>query len=94
MTSGLGYLLLTPGLASAAYVSGAILLMFVCATGIALRSRDAGAISPARPGTGRVAGGPSPAPPFKPASDPWTAAAVPDALRSIVTRAAGDEPVR
>ena len=70
VTSGLGYLLLTPGLASAAYVSGVLLLVFVSATGIALRSRDAGAISPARPGTGRVAGGPSPAPPFKPASDP------------------------
>jgi hypothetical protein len=42
VTSGLGYLLLIPGLASAAYVSGVLLLIFVAATGIALRSRDAG----------------------------------------------------
>jgi hypothetical protein len=47
VTSGLGYLLLAPGLASAVYVSGVLLLIFVCATGIALRSRDVGAISPA-----------------------------------------------
>ena len=40
VTSGLGYLLLIPGLASAAYVSGVLLLIFVAATGIALRSRD------------------------------------------------------
>ena len=66
VTSGLGYLLLTPGLASAVYVSGVLLLIFVSATGIALRSRDVGAISPARPGTGRAAGRPSPALPFKP----------------------------
>ena len=32
--SGLGYLLLAPGLASAVYVSGILLLIFVCATGI------------------------------------------------------------
>jgi hypothetical protein len=70
VTSGLGYLLLTPGLASAVYVSGVLLLIFVSATGIALSSRDAGAISPARPGTGPAAARPSPAPPFKPASDP------------------------
>jgi hypothetical protein len=38
VASGLGYLLLIPGLASAAYVSGVLLLMFVSATGIALRS--------------------------------------------------------
>ena len=94
VTSGLGYLLLTPGLASAVYVSGVLLLIFVSATGIALRSRDVGAISPARPGTDPAAGRPSPAPPFKPASDPWTAAVVPDALPPIVTRDAGDEPVR
>ena len=93
VTSGLGHLLLTPGLASAVYVSGVLLLIFVCATGIALRSRDADAISPAHPGTGRAAGRPSPAP-FNPASDPRTAAAVPDALPSIVTRAADDEPAR
>jgi hypothetical protein len=94
VTSGLGYLLLTPGLASAVYVSGVLLLIFVSATGIALRSRDAGAISPARPGTGPAAGRPSPAPPFQPASDPRTAAVVPDALPSLVTRDAGDEPAR
>jgi hypothetical protein len=94
VTSGLGYLLLSPGLASAVYVSGVLLLIFVCATGIALRSRDVGAISPARPGTGRAAGRPWPAPPFKPASDLWTAAVVPDALPSLVTRDAGDEPAR
>jgi hypothetical protein len=39
VTSGLGYLLLTPGLAAAVYVSGVLLLIFVSATGIALRSR-------------------------------------------------------
>jgi hypothetical protein len=94
VTSGLGYLLLTPGLASAVYVSGVLLLIFVSATGIALRSRNVDAISPARPGTGRAAGRPSPAPPFKPASDPWTAAVVPDALPSLVTRDAGDESAR
>ena len=60
VTSGLGYLLLTPGLASAVYVSGVLLLIFVSATGIALRSRDVGAISPARPDMGRAAGRPSP----------------------------------
>ena len=38
VTSGLGYLLLAPGLASAVYVSGVLLLIFVSATGIALRS--------------------------------------------------------
>lgn len=38
VTSGLGYLLLIPGLASAAYVSGVLLLTFVSTTGIALRS--------------------------------------------------------
>jgi prepilin signal peptidase PulO-like enzyme (type II secretory pathway) len=47
VTSGLGYLLLTPGLAAAVYVSGVLLLIFVSATGIALRSRDAGG-DPAR----------------------------------------------
>lgn len=41
VTSGLGYLLLAPGLASAAYVSGVLLLIFVSATGIALRWRAA-----------------------------------------------------
>ena len=61
--SGLGYLLLAPGLASAVYVSGVLLLIFVSATGITLRSRDVSAISPARPGTGRAAGRPSPASP-------------------------------
>jgi hypothetical protein len=49
--SGLGYLLLAPGLASAVYVSGVLLVIFVCATGIALRSRDVGVIGPGRPGT-------------------------------------------
>ncbi len=39
VTSGLGYLLLAPGLASSVYVSGVLLLIFVCATGITLRSR-------------------------------------------------------
>jgi hypothetical protein len=38
VTSGLGWLLLIPGLASAVYVSGVLLLIFVAATGIALRS--------------------------------------------------------
>jgi hypothetical protein len=47
VTSGLGYLLLIPGLAAAVYVSGVLLLIFVSATGIALRSRDAGG-DPAR----------------------------------------------
>lgn len=49
--SGLGYLLLAPGLASAVYVSGVLLVIFVSATGIALRSRDVGVIGPGRPGT-------------------------------------------
>jgi hypothetical protein len=39
VTSGLGYLLLAPGLSSAVYVSGILLLIFVCATGISLRRR-------------------------------------------------------
>jgi hypothetical protein len=39
--SGLGYLLLAPGLAAAVYVSGTLLVIFVCATGITLRSRGA-----------------------------------------------------
>ena len=103
VTSGLGYLLLTPGLASAVYVSGVLLLIFVSATGIALRSRDVGAISrrPPRYGSGRWASFAGAAlqagfrsVDFKPASDPWTAAVVPDALPSIVTRNAGDEPAR
>jgi hypothetical protein len=38
VTSAVGYLLLIPGLASAAYVSGVLLLIFVSATGIALHS--------------------------------------------------------
>ena len=37
--SGLGYLLLAPGLASAVYASGILLLIFVSVTGITLRSR-------------------------------------------------------
>jgi peptidoglycan/LPS O-acetylase OafA/YrhL len=41
--SGLGYLLLAPGLASAVYVSGVLLLILVSATGITLRSRNVGA---------------------------------------------------
>ena len=41
VTSGLGYLLLVPGLASAVYVSGIVLLMFVSATGITLRRAPA-----------------------------------------------------
>jgi hypothetical protein len=41
VTSGLGYLLLVPGLASAVYVSGILLLMFVSATGITLRRAPA-----------------------------------------------------
>ena len=49
--SGLGYLLLAPGLASAVYLSGVLLVIFVCAAGIVLRSRDAGMIGPGRPGT-------------------------------------------
>jgi hypothetical protein len=40
VTSGLGYLLLAPGLASAVYVSGILLLIFVSATGITLRRPD------------------------------------------------------
>jgi len=39
VASGLGYLLLAPGLAAAVYVSGLLLLIFVSATGITLRSR-------------------------------------------------------
>jgi hypothetical protein len=42
VTSGLGFLLLIPGLASAVYVSGILLLIFVSATGIALRSAKGG----------------------------------------------------
>ncbi len=40
--SGLGFLLLIPDLASAVYVSGVLLLIFVAATGIALRSAKGG----------------------------------------------------
>ena len=39
LTSGIGYLLLCASLASAVYVSGPLLLIFVCATGMTLRSR-------------------------------------------------------
>ena len=39
VTSGLGYLLLAPGLSSAVYVSGILLLIFVSATGMTLRRR-------------------------------------------------------
>ncbi len=39
VASGLGYLLLAAGLASSVYVSGVLLVLFVCATGITLRSR-------------------------------------------------------
>jgi hypothetical protein len=42
VASGLGFLLLIPGLASAVYVSGVLLLIFVAATGIALRSAKGG----------------------------------------------------
>lgn len=37
VTSGVGYLLLDPGLSSAVYASGILLLIFVSATGITLR---------------------------------------------------------
>ena len=37
--SGLGYVLLAPGLAAAVYVSGFLLLAFVTGTGITLRGR-------------------------------------------------------
>ena len=81
VTSGLGYLLLTPGLASTVYVSGVLLLIFVSATGIALRS-DVFAIRTTRSGR------PSSAPPFKPATSiPLSGAAVP-------VRAADAELVR
>ena len=46
--SGLGYLLLAPGLASAVYLSGVLLVILVAATGIALRSPDVGATGPGR----------------------------------------------
>jgi hypothetical protein len=36
--SGLGYVLLAPGLASAVYVSGVLLLAFVTGTGVTLRA--------------------------------------------------------
>lgn len=39
VVSGLGYVLLAPGLAAAVYVSGVLLLAFVTSTGITLRSR-------------------------------------------------------
>ncbi len=39
VTSGLGYLILAPGLSSAVYVSGVLLLIFVSATGISLHRR-------------------------------------------------------
>jgi hypothetical protein len=82
VTSGLGYLLLTPGLASTVYVSGLLLLIFVSATGIALRSHDVFAIRTTRSGR------PSSAPPFKPATSiPLSGAAVP-------VRAADAELVR
>ena len=40
VTSGLGYLLLAPGLASTVIVSGILLVIFVCATGITLRNHE------------------------------------------------------
>ena len=69
MASGLGYLLLAPGLASAVYVSGILLLIFVSATGITLRSHgedgartqagrtssDADVTVAGQPGTGAIA---------------------------------------
>jgi hypothetical protein len=54
VTSGLGYLLLIPGLASAVYVSGVLLLIFVSATGIALRRRAAAARFAGRAGRAGV----------------------------------------
>jgi len=47
VTSGLGYLLLAPGLSSAVYGSGILLLTFVCATGMTLR-RPGGHGTPAQ----------------------------------------------
>ena len=87
--SGLGYILLAPGLASAVYVSGILLLVFVSATGITLRSRgeddaraqagrtsrDADVIGAGRPGTRATA-------------------AVADMPPGAVTRNAGDKPAR
>ena len=89
VTSGLGYLLLAPGLASAVYVSGFLLLIFVSATGLTLRSRgeddaraeagrtsrDAGVTGVGRPGTRATA-------------------VVADMLPGAVTRNAGHKPTR
>jgi len=89
VTSGLGYLLLAPGLSSAVYVSGILLLIFVSATGISPRrhgehgaraqavrtSPDVGIIGPAEPDT------------------PATVM-VGDMLPDAVTPGAGDEPTR
>jgi len=50
VASGLGYLLLAPGLAAAVYVSGLLLLTFVPATGITLRSRGEEACPPSLAG--------------------------------------------
>ncbi len=89
VTSGLGYLLLAPGLSSAVYVSGVLLLIFVSATGISPRrhgehgaraqavrtSPDVGIIGPAEPDT------------------PATVM-VGDMLPDAVTPGAGDEPTR
>jgi hypothetical protein len=38
VTSGLGYVLLAPGLAASVYVSGVLLLVFVTATGTTMRT--------------------------------------------------------
>jgi len=86
VTSGFGYLLLAPGLASAVYVSGTLLLVFISATGITLRSRgedDARAQAGRTSRDADVIGG-------RPGTR--TTAAVADMPPGAVTRNAGGKP--
>ena len=89
MASGLGYLLLAPGLASAVYVSGILLLIFVSATGITLRSHGEDG---ARTQAGRTSSDAG----VTVAGQPGTVAidVVADMPPGAATRNADDEPAR
>ena len=89
MTSGLGYLLLAPGLSSAVYVSGVLLLIFVSATGISPRRHGEHGARAQAVRTSPDAGITVPGEPDTPAT-----AMVGDMLPDAVTRGAGDEPTR
>ncbi len=89
VTSGLGYLLLAPGLSSAVYVSGILLLIFVSATGISLRRRGEHGARAQAVRTSSDVGITGPGQP-----DTAATATVADMLPGAVTPGAGDEPAR